>query len=393
MDPAYQCEHYCTYVQTLTGANSAMLTIPDGEFCVPPFRTSCDLAGISCNAAHTHLYGAYEAERWDGKYIYYCPRGLVFIATSIRGEENTASRCMITGPIVMANDDEDDLEDNLLSLEHVEGIPRMTTAQTRALSELLRAAMGYISGETVRPDLDAGQQADLLKRMYELACEDDAPAAYPIDSERKLQQHIRMGDKEGSQKLLNDLLGYMYFANATDFSVMKEHANSLLVLMSRAAIDGGADVEDIFRICQNCKSEIDGIRNIEALNKWMSQILHKFIHFVFDFNDIKHRNVIFQTTAYIKQHLAEKLTLEQAAEQVALSKSYFCRVLKDELGYTFTEYVNHLRIERAMLYLRESVLSIADVAYAVGFDDQSYFTRIFKKATGMSPGQYRKHHK
>ena len=73
-----------------------------------------------------------------------------------------------------------------------------------------------------------------------------------------------------------------------------------------------------------------------------------------------------------------------------MSKSYFCRILKDELGYTFTEYVNHLRVERAKLYLRDSTMSIADIAYAVGFDDQSYFTRIFKKLTNVSPGQYRK---
>ena len=225
--------------------------------------------------------------------------------------------------------------------------------------------------------------------MYDLYSSAEA-AEYPIDSERQLQQSIRAGDKEGSQRLLNVLLSGLYLACGNDLAKIKQHVHSLLVLMSRAAIDGGADVNDIFRLSQSYEPEIEKLRNLEELNRWLSMVLHRFINFVFDFNDIKHHNVIYQTTAYIKENLAEKLTLEDAAEHVSLSKSYFCRILKDELGYAFTEYVNHLRVERAKLYLRDSTMSIADIAYAVGFDDQSYFTRIFKKLTNVSPGQYRK---
>lgn len=387
MDFQQQCLHYCNFVQTLTGTHCTLIRIPDGSFCSEPFRTVCD--NYQCNASHTHLYGAYEAERWDGKYIYYCPRGLVFTATMVHDPDNQGDLCMITGPIVMANSLDDPYEDNILSLENVEGIPRMTTQQTRALSELLRAAVGYLSQEDRAPNVDSGRQAQLLNTMYDLYSSAEA-AEYPIDSERQLQQSIRAGDKEGSQRLLNVLLSGLYLACGNDLAKIKQHVHSLLVLMSRAAIDGGADVNDIFRLSQSYEPEIEKLRNLEELNRWLSMVLHRFINFVFDFNDIKHHNVIYQTTAYIKENLAEKLTLEDAAEHVSLSKSYFCRILKDELGYTFTEYVNHLRVERAKLYLRDSTMSIADIAYAVGFDDQSYFTRIFKKLTNVSPGQYRK---
>ena len=387
MDFQQQCLHYCNFVQTLTGTHCTLIRIPDGSFCSEPFRTVCD--NYQCNASHTHLYGAYEAERWAGQYIYYCPRGLVFIATMVHDPDNQGDLCMITGPIVMANSLDDPYEDNILSLENVEGIPRMTTQQTRALSELLRAAVGYLSQEDRAPNVDSGRQAQLLNTMYDLYSSAEA-AEYPIDSERQLQQSIRAGDKEGSQRLLNVLLSGLYLACGNDLAKIKQHVHSLLVLMSRAAIDGGADVNDIFRLSQSYEPEIEKLRNLEELNRWLSMVLHRFINFVFDFNDIKHHNVIYQTTAYIKENLAEKLTLEDAAEHVSLSKSYFCRILKDELGYTFTEYVNHLRVERAKLYLRDSTMSIADIAYAVGFDDQSYFTRIFKKLTNVSPGQYRK---
>ena len=72
-----------------------------------------------------------------------------------------------------------------------------------------------------------------------------------------------------------------------------------------------------------------------------------------------------------------------------LSKSYLCRILKEELGCTFTEYTNRLRIERSKMYLHRSDMSLSEIACAVGFDDQSYFTRIFKRQVGIPPGKYR----
>lgn len=118
-------------------------------------------------------------------------------------------------------------------------------------------------------------------------------------------------------------------------------------------------------------------------------MLHHFFDLVFDFHDVKHQTIIRQISAYIQEHLSEKLTLEQVAGEVHLSKSYLCRILKEELGCTFTEYTNRLRIERSKTYLHRSSMPLSEIACAVGFDDQSYFTRIFKRVVGMPPGKYR----
>ena len=67
-----------------------------------------------------------------------------------------------------------------------------------------------------------------------------------------------------------------------------------------------------------------------------------------------------------------------------LSKSYLCRILREELDTTFTEYTNRLRIERSKLYLQRSTMSLTEIACAVGFEDQ-----IFKRQVGVPPGKYR----
>lgn len=388
MDLQEKSLHFCGHIQMLTGVHCTLLDIMTAEFYTQPFRCQCELKNGVCLANQTHLYGCYEAERWGGKYIYYCPRGLVFGAIVLRAPGQTTEYGMITGPFIMSNSHEDVFEDNILTDDPTFDVPRLTTAQVRALNEVTHAVCGYLTDVPYAPDVDSGRQAGVLRMMYDLS-EQSAQPSYPVESERQLQRHIRAGDKEGSQKLLNDLLCQLYFVSKTSLDSLKSHVRELLTLMSRAAIDGGADVNEVFGLCYHCEREIEGLRDFDSLNFWLSAVLHKFISFVFDFTDIKHHNVIRKTTSFIKEHLAEKLTLEQAAEQVYLSKSYFCRILKEELGYTFTEYVNLLRVERSKAYLCEGALSIAEIAYALGFDDQSYFTRIFKRHVGVSPGKYR----
>lgn len=389
MELSERCLHLCGHIQTLTGVHTALLDLTAQQFSRPSYHTNCTLqTGADCNAYLTHLYGAYEAERWDGKYIYYCPRGMTFIATPplITGE--AMEYCIIIGPFIMSNDETDPFEDLILEPEPLDTVPRLTTTQARSLSELASAAVASLTQDFASPDVDSGRQAAMLQMMYDLSTS-DTDHSYPIETERHLQEHIRTGAKDAAQQLLNELLTHIYYLSGSDQQIIKSRIRDLLVLMSRAAIDGGAGADDIFDLCCRYEQEVDKITSLEALNRWIGAILHQFISLVFDLNDIKHQNVIFKTTAFIKEHLTEKLTLDQAAEQVYLSKSYFCRIIKDELGCTFTEYVNRLRIERSKVLLRSTCMSIAEIACAVGFDDQSYFTRIFKKQIGSAPGKYR----
>ena len=389
METKERCLQLCKHIETLTGVHTTVLDIGMKAFLRPPFHDTCALHPNGCNAFLTHLYGAYESERWDGKYIYYCPRGLVFIATPPLLSGQTMEYCLITGPILMTNDDEDIFEDILSDSDDLPQVPRLTTAQARALSELIASAVSSFALETIVPDVDSGRQAAMLQRMYDFSDESE-PRSYPIENERRLQEHIRSGDKEAAQDLLNELLVHIYYTAKGDLSVIKARVRELLVLMNRAAIDGGADVDEIMDLCYRYELEVESLDGIESVNRLIGAVLHKFISFVFDLNDIKHQNVVFQTTAYIKAHLTEKLSLDEVAEHVYLSKSYFCRIIKDELGCTFTEYVNRLRVERSKILLTGTGMPIAEIACAVGFDDQSYFNRIFKKQTGIAPGSYRK---
>lgn len=120
----------------------------------------------------------------------------------------------------------------------------------------------------------------------------------------------------------------------------------------------------------------------DALNT-MAEELHKTIH------RQMHTPPINRAIEYIESHLSQSLDRDTIADIVHLSPSHFSVLFKEVIGQTFTEYLTHLRIERAKHFLGNPEYNIEQIAEKVGFSDESYFTLVFKKLTGVTPSRYR----
>ena len=95
--------------------------------------------------------------------------------------------------------------------------------------------------------------------------------------------------------------------------------------------------------------------------------------------------------SYVKAHYEDsELSLSRAAEAVELNKDYLSSLFKKEMGIGFSDYVNMLRIRKAKELLLETHMKNYEIADRVGFQDESYFSRIFKKSTGMRPSEYKR---
>jgi AraC-like DNA-binding protein len=92
----------------------------------------------------------------------------------------------------------------------------------------------------------------------------------------------------------------------------------------------------------------------------------------------------------MKSNLHGDLELDTLAELAHLSKFHFSKRYKEITGYAPIQHFIHLKMERACYLLDVSSRSVAEVAEAVGYDDAHYFSRLFKKVTGLSPREYRK---
>lgn len=92
---------------------------------------------------------------------------------------------------------------------------------------------------------------------------------------------------------------------------------------------------------------------------------------------------------YVEDHYQEPISIEDMAKLTYYSKSHFMKFFKTHMGSGFTEYLNTYRLSIAARLLTASSLSVLEISSAVGFDNLSYFTRLFKRKFGMPPRLYR----
>lgn len=100
---------------------------------------------------------------------------------------------------------------------------------------------------------------------------------------------------------------------------------------------------------------------------------------------------IAEAIKYIQTHYDQDISLQQLADQVNMNPSYLSRLFKKHLQTSFIEYLNHYRIDMAKNLLMNTQLKSYEIAEKTGYMDDSYFSRIFKKVTGMRPNEFRKH--
>lgn len=93
---------------------------------------------------------------------------------------------------------------------------------------------------------------------------------------------------------------------------------------------------------------------------------------------------------YMNKHYKETVKLEHLAEQCYMSPNYFHKIFKKALNITPTDYLNRIRMNEAIQLLAEKQQTIKNIAYELGFSDDSHFCRSFKKHYGISPGEFQK---
>lgn len=102
-----------------------------------------------------------------------------------------------------------------------------------------------------------------------------------------------------------------------------------------------------------------------------------------------YQELMLRAIYYIKLHFAEDLSLVDVANYANMNPSYLSRVFQQEMGVSLREYITGVRLEAAKGLLAQKDLRVTNVAERVGIHDVKYFNRLFKKATGMTPGEYR----
>ncbi|MGY3055273.1 AraC family transcriptional regulator of arabinose operon [Pedobacter sp. UYEF25] len=106
-------------------------------------------------------------------------------------------------------------------------------------------------------------------------------------------------------------------------------------------------------------------------------------------NSLSNSNRFAYIISYIKSHLTEKLSIEILSQMAYMSKASFFRAFKLELGFSPVDYIIKERVLLAKQFLKNPYCSIADACFKAGFNNQHYFSRVFRKLEGITPSVYR----
>ena len=355
---------------------------------------------ISCRGIQ--LFGAYQAERFGGQYMYFCPLSLLHWCSPIM-RDGMMEGALVAGPVLITPV-EDLMVENILErlnlgrdrrellLELYDSVPMISPGRSRSLAQILYS-LAIVNSDLEDYDQEAFQQqtkiGEYLHLLKSMGGDKSSEFEYPIEEERKLLRFISRGKKKESQEILNRILAKVLTKSGVNLDVMKSRVLELTVLLSRAALEGGADLEQIFGLNYYYLTKIRDLDSYEDLSSWLGRIMNRFTDLVFLLPDVKHTDTILRAVRFMREHFYERLSLNDVAGHVALSPPYFSKMFRAEMKISFTQYLNRLRVEEAKRLLKTSQSSLGDIAYSTGFEDQSYFTKVFKRISGLSPSRYR----
>jgi len=339
----------------------------------------------SCRVAF--LFACYQARRFGGKYVFFAPSGLAYCAAPLLDSNGKMSTGVIAGPFLMVEYD-DYMEYEVLNRanfttqeaktlwDSVVTVPFVSPKIANAVCEhLCYVTANYFSGAGLADSAPA--QTDVFP-------------AYPIEKEDELLSAISKGDIHTANTVLEDIIKQIMLHYSGNIEVLRSRVVELTVLLSRAALKGGADINAILGLNYDYLREIDSFSSVEDIILWLQTVTRQFTKSVFDFSGTRHMDIIHKAVDYIKRNYATKLTLKEISDHLFISHQYLCRIFKEATGQTPGGYITYVRVEESKKLLRNSEIKIIEIPAMVGFENQSYFTKIFKKETGYTPGRYRR---
>ena len=358
----------------------------------------------SCTKLHANA--SQLAMNLGETYIFACHSNLNHIVYPL-SNNNKLLGSILAGPFLMSSPDSSLLSDigkkyaipsaSLLEMyEEASSIPVLAPSKVTYISRILHyMCSGLVTDSRAQFTLSHNkllQQSEINESVQAYKSLDlTNQKTYPYDKEKNLILRLKTGDTNGAKALLNDILGYVFFAEGNNLTSVKTRALELSSIFSRAAIENGADSETVLKINNDFRMSLQNITHFEDLCYKLQETLDLFYDCMFHYvGSISSGNEsIKRAIQYISGNYFRPLTLEMAARHVNLTPAYFSTLFKQTTGYSFKEYLNMVRIEESKHLLTSTDDSIVDICLAVGFEDQSYFSKVFKKYTGMTPKQYR----
>jgi len=340
-----------------------------------------------------------ESGRQGKPQIYRCDLGLMFWASPIYGNGEFSGALRGSG---YTNGDPGGYgsfcNKSIPTKEFVSRVsayPKASPEKIESLAEMLQLCAESLSfgkgnsHETYR--IRHEQQSSIAALVEELKgkhTEGPEPLGYPVDKERRLIALLREGGKDEAKGTLNEIIAVLVFNNKDNFHYVQLRVMELAVLITRTGTNfiSATAVENNARYLK----QIQDATTVEDLTGILHGIVDDVADQILSFQGLPHAAAMRKAELFIRENLTRKISLSEIAKVAGLSAPYFSTIFKEEMGENLSSYVNRQRVEKAGRMLLETGLTLSEIAASCCFQDQSWFSKIFKSFTGISPGKYRR---
>ena len=214
--------------------------------------------------------------------------------------------------------------------------------------------------------------------------------SFLMEKELPLLESVRNRNQQAARVYIDEIVQQMLNLAEDHLCLCKGCVLDLLIAMDHAAVESGTDFATAMRC--NCSLSLE-IYQVETLRE-LSELLVRGFERIFDIvspyqkskNDVLLKNIL----GYLERNFHENVSREWLATHFNISISHLSRLLSQKTGRTLVEILNQYRSDRAAQLLVDTDLPLVEIALECGFQEQSYFGKVFREHYGVSPSRYRK---
>jgi two-component system response regulator YesN len=211
---------------------------------------------------------------------------------------------------------------------------------------------------------------------------------YPVELEQELVASVRLGQRQASKDLMDRMVDILLSSPVDPPEMILTRFMELAILISRAMISAGAPTNEILEQAHRQVSALNGLKTGPQLRAWASDCLDMMMA---KMQGTKRGNILVeQAVNYLHSRISQPgVELRDAAVAIHVSPSHLAHLIKEKTGMSYVKYLRLIRMEKAKKLLATTDKTIAAIALEVGYDNPTYFHRIFRRETTMTPSAYR----
>lgn len=175
----------------------------------------------------------------------------------------------------------------------------------------------------------------------------------------------------------------------SEYEIKKEISNIMKELMFKQIAENQLVIIDIIQF----NEQINGQQYLDGVLELWKQSIQEYYHMCEERSNNSYSKNINKALEYISDNYRKQISVEMVSEHISKTPNYFSTLFKKEIGMSFSEYVNILRIKKAKELMDNSDMLLNEIAEYVGYSNYIYFTQVFKKIEGFSPSKNRNKNK